>query len=106
MVKDFLLFLRYWQPVVLRCSLYLLIGFITTFLDKTEKLLDFDGFNFWMWLRTLLSCLLSGLLIIRVFVDNSVSNLKIDKVKSGETEHLSKSDVEKIRKDLGLPSLS
>lgn len=102
MIKTFLQFLIYWQPVVLRCGLYLLIGFITTFLDKTDKLNDFADYNLWQWLRTFLASFLSGLLIIRVFIDNSLSTHKTDKVRSGDTEHLSKSDIERIRKDLGL----
>ncbi len=105
MIKATIDILKYWQPVLFRVWIYISIAFFTTFLDKTEKLANFNEFNTWMWLRTLLACIVSSLLIIRTFMDNSLSTHKIEKVKAGETEHLSKSDVDKIRKDLGLPPL-
>lgn len=101
MIKHFIEILQYWQPVLARVSIYISIAFFTTFLEKTEKLTNFTDFNLWMWFRTMLFCTLSSLLIVRTYIDNSLSDHKIKKFKSGDTEHLSKSDIESIRRDLG-----
>ena len=94
--------LIYWQPVLSRWTTYALLAYITTFLDKTDKLLDFSDFNLWMWLRTHLFCFAAVLVVTRSFMDNTITNHKIEKVKSGDTEHLSKSDIESIKKNLNL----
>lgn len=101
-MKRLFAILVYWQPVLSRWFIYASLAFFTTFLDKTDKLLDFNDFNLWMWFRTILFCIVSTLLITRTFIDNSVSSHKINKVKSGDTEMLSKSDVEAIKNDLKL----
>ena len=102
MIKKLFAVLVYWQPVISKWFIYASLAAVTTFLDKTEKLLNFNEFNLWMWFRTILFCIASVLLITRTFMDNTLSNHKIDKVKSGDTEHLSKSDIESIKNNLKL----
>ena len=102
MIKYLISAAVYWYPVWVRQFVYLSLAFFTTLLDKTADIKNFTDFNLFAWSRTFLFCWVACLIVARAYIDDTPQQHKISKVKSGDTSHMKKSDIDKIRRDLGL----
>lgn len=72
-----------WQPVIVRGSLYFMIGFLTPMVVEIKNVgtaVILHDWNWLDWITLFLESFLAGLTILRVYMDNSFARHS-DKVK-------------------------
>ena len=63
-----------WTSSAIRGAIYFTIPTVTTFLTQTETTAALSDFTWFQWSRIILSSLLSGLVAIKAFLDQSLSD--------------------------------
>lgn len=62
-----------WDSAMVRVSIYFSVACLSTFLTQTEAITAWADWNPFQWLRVVCASLVSGLVAVRAFLDQSLS---------------------------------
>lgn len=63
-----------WDSAAVRVAIYFAVAFLSTFLTQTEAVTAWADWNPFQWLRVVAASLVAGLVAVRAFLDQTLSN--------------------------------